>query len=175
MMTHRSRRRLPSGITVGVADEADLELPSSPFAGRLARAQKQAEIEAKLFGTRAVAPVRIGRHVVLRELGAGGMSVVYVAYDEQLDRKVAIKFLKGTGGRDREQTMARLQREARAMARLSHPNVAVVHEIGDQDGELYLVMEYVDGPSLPRHERRPRSWTCWSPPPEALPPRTRPA
>jgi len=151
MTTLRSRRGYSFGITAAMTDEPEarnLQLPSSPFAGRLARQQKRAEIEAKLFGAPAVARVRIGRHVVLRELGAGGMSVVYVAYDEQLDRKVAIKFLKGSSGRERDETMARLQREARAMARLSHPNVAAVHEIGEQDDELYLVMEFVDGPPL---------------------------
>ena len=83
-------------------------------------------IKAQLFPSEAV-PVTIGRFRVLSPLGAGGMSVVYGAYDEQLDRRVAVKLLKGSGSPD---SQARLLREAQAMARLAHPNVVAVHEAG---------------------------------------------
>src|SRR5690348_4764303 len=74
-------------------------------------------------------PRSIGRYVLLRRLGAGGMGVVYAAYDESLDRRIAIKVLhedaRDTDGRRRE----RLRREAQAMAKVTHPNVITVHEV----------------------------------------------
>jgi serine/threonine-protein kinase len=72
---------------------------------------------------------RIGRYAVLRALGAGGMGVVYAAYDEELDRKVAVKLLRAAGPARPEQR-TRVQREAQAMARVSHPNVVSVYEVG---------------------------------------------
>jgi serine/threonine protein kinase len=102
-------------------------------------------------------PARIGRYVIIRRLGQGGMGIVYLAYDPQLDRKVAIKMLRedldaGAQGR------ARVQREAQAMAQVSHPNIAHVYEVGESAGRLYLVMEYVAGTSLASWQRaRPRN------------------
>ncbi len=92
-------------------------------------------------------PLRIGRYTVLRRLGQGGMGVVYSAYDDELDRRVAIKLLlsrpeEGTLGR------TRLQREAQALAKLSHPNVVQVYETASYGDQVYLVMEYVEGPTL---------------------------
>ncbi len=71
---------------------------------------------------------RIGRYVVLHHLGAGGMGTVFAAYDPELDRKVAIKLLRGSG--EGSEGQARLVREAQAMARLSHPHVVAVHAKG---------------------------------------------
>jgi eukaryotic-like serine/threonine-protein kinase len=88
----------------------------------------------------------VGRFTVLRELGAGGMGVVYAAYDEQLDRRVAIKVLHT--GRDDERAQQRMQREAQALARLSHPNVVQVYEVGMHDGAIFLAMEFVTGQTL---------------------------
>jgi len=88
---------------------------------------------------------RIGRFVLLRRLGAGGMGVVYSAYDEDLDRRVAIKLLHD----DLDDTSRRrMRREAQALARLSHPNVVGVYEVGEHAGRLYLVMEHVQGKTL---------------------------
>ncbi len=90
---------------------------------------------------------RIGRFAVLRQLGAGGMGVVYAAYDEQLDRKIALKLLRP----DREYSArneARMQREARAMATLSHPNVVQVYEVGLFEDQVFLAMEFVQGQTL---------------------------
>ncbi len=85
--------------------------------------------------------VRRGRYRHLEEIGRGGMGVVYRAHDEALDRDVAIKVLRsGTGGPSH-----RLQREAQAMARLSHPNVVQVLEVGHEGGEAFVVMEMVAG------------------------------
>lgn len=90
---------------------------------------------------------RIGRYAVLRTLGEGGMGVVYSAYDEELDRRVALKLLRP--GRDNSpHNQARMQREARAMARLSHPNVVQVYEVGRWEQQVYVAMEFVQGWTL---------------------------
>jgi tetratricopeptide (TPR) repeat protein/predicted Ser/Thr protein kinase len=100
-------------------------------------------------------PIRLGRHVLLGTLGRGGMGVVYSAYDEKLDRNVAIKLLRT---RRREQERRRLVREAQALARLSHPNVVRIYEICEHEQFDYLVMERVDGVTLGQWlTLRPRS------------------
>ncbi|MDC0716622.1 serine/threonine-protein kinase [Nannocystis bainbridge] len=90
------------------------------------------------------APVRLGRFTVLERLGAGGMGVVYAAYDELLDRKVALKLLHHAGGRGDD----RLLREAQAMARLSHPNIVSVFEVVGLGAQHFIAMEFVRGQSL---------------------------
>ncbi|WP_293272233.1 protein kinase [Nannocystis sp.] len=91
----------------------------------------------------------IGRHIVLERLGAGGMGVVYAAYDPELDRKIAVKQIRspGPGTSDEDRASAtRLLREAKAMARLTHPNVITVHDVGMlQGGQVFIAMEFVDG------------------------------
>jgi tetratricopeptide (TPR) repeat protein/predicted Ser/Thr protein kinase len=89
-------------------------------------------------------PQQIGRFAVLRKLGEGGMGVVYSGYDEELDRRVAIKVVRRTDAHSTE----RMRREAQAMAKLSHPNVATVYEVGAWDGQLYLAIEFVKGKTL---------------------------
>ncbi len=100
------------------------------------------------------APQRIGRFRVLDRLGAGGMGIVYTAYDEHLDRKIAVKVVREARARDDArddgQARARLLREARALARLSHVNVVAVHEVGEHDGQVYVAMEFVRGRRLDR-------------------------
>ncbi|HFE44290.1 MAG TPA: serine/threonine-protein kinase, partial [Nannocystis exedens] len=112
-------------------------------------------LKAKLFGEPAQA-VQIGRFRVLEWLGAGGMGVVYAAYDDRLDRKVAVKVLQPKIA-DRT-SKARLQREAQAMARVSHPNIVSVHEVGDDGESLYIAMEFVRGESLATWIRDPHPW-----------------
>ena len=85
----------------------------------------------------------VGRYVVLGELGAGGMAVVYAAYDAELDRKVALKLVRAEPER-----RARVRREAQAMARLSHPNVAQVYDVGELDDSVFIAMEHVTGRTL---------------------------
>lgn len=89
--------------------------------------------------------VRIGRYEIERELGRGGMGVVYMARDLTLDRRVALKLLHA---RRDEVAQSRLLREAQVMAKLAHPNVVPVFELGDWQGDLYLVMELVNGLTL---------------------------
>jgi WD40 repeat protein/predicted Ser/Thr protein kinase len=88
---------------------------------------------------------RLGSYVPLHKLGQGGMGVVYAAYDEKLDRKVALKLLRARGN---EIARARMIREARAMARLSHPNVAQVYGIEEFGEQLFIVVEFIDGVTL---------------------------
>ncbi|HZS37295.1 MAG TPA: serine/threonine-protein kinase, partial [Polyangia bacterium] len=92
----------------------------------------------------------IGRFVVIGLLGRGGMGVVLSAYDPVLDRRVALKLLRpGASSGDREsEGRARLQREAQAMAKLSHPNVVAVHDVGAVAGQLFIAMEFIDGQTL---------------------------
>ena len=103
---------------------------------------------------------KIGRFVVLRKLGEGGMGVVYAAYDDELERKVAIKLLRTEfSGQQQSVGQARLLREAQAMARLSHPNVAQIYEVGKFASAVFIAMEFVAGHNLREWiERAPRSW-----------------
>jgi len=113
---------------------------------------------------RAPAPLergaRIDRYVVLALVGRGGMGEVYAAYDPELDRRIAIKLLRVELGslRSRE-AQVRLRREAQAVARLSHPNVVGVHDVGTFEGRVFLAMEFVEGHTL-RYwlQARPRGW-----------------
>ncbi|HWB80388.1 MAG TPA: serine/threonine-protein kinase, partial [Nannocystaceae bacterium] len=105
-----------------------------------------ARVEAGLLGE-ASAPPRIGRFVVLRRLGHGGMGVVYLAYDEELDRKIAIKLLHAAETIGSEGN-ARMLREAQSLARLAHPNVVAVHEVGVHAERVYLAMEFVEGTTM---------------------------
>ena len=80
---------------------------------------------------------KIGRYVSIEQLGSGGMGVVWAAYDPELDRRVAVKVLRADGRSQRRREVARLrlQREAQAMAKLSHVNVVTVHDVGTHEPE----------------------------------------
>ncbi|MEM9461348.1 MAG: serine/threonine-protein kinase [Myxococcota bacterium] len=120
----------------------------------LVQAQIRDVVWSRLFDG-GTAERRIGRFVVLERVGEGGMGTVYAAYDEQLDRKVAIKLLRmGRGSTAR----MRLKREAQAMARLSHPHVVTVHEVGEVDGEIYLAMEFIRGQTLDEWSKTEPGW-----------------
>jgi tRNA A-37 threonylcarbamoyl transferase component Bud32/tetratricopeptide (TPR) repeat protein len=99
------------------------------------------------------------RYLIRDVVGAGASSVVYSAYDPELDRKVAIKLLRPDSSTSPDTLRARLTREAQAIARLSHPNVISVHEIGAVDDQVFIVMELIDGTTLSEWLRAaPRSW-----------------
>src|SRR5580658_5657197 len=100
---------------------------------------------------------RIGRNLVVGVLGRGGMGVVYAAYDPVLDRKIALKLLTDVVDDDASQGRVRMQREAQALARLSHPNVITVHDVAEHDGTMYIAMEIVEGGTL-RDWRGTRPW-----------------
>ncbi len=93
---------------------------------------------------------RVGRYEIVRPLGAGGMGVVYEASDPRLDRRVALKLLRLEVLAGLPQARDLLLREARAMARLAHPNVLTVYDAGEIDGQLYVAMELVEGGTLAR-------------------------
>ncbi|HVR63428.1 MAG TPA: serine/threonine-protein kinase, partial [Polyangia bacterium] len=91
----------------------------------------------------------IGRYIALELIGRGGMGEVYAAYDPELDRKIAIKLLRGTPGSGGSlagaDSRTRLMREAKAIAKLSHPNVIVVYDVGTFEDRVFVAMEFVDG------------------------------
>ena len=103
---------------------------------------------------------RVGRYLVLTSLGAGGMGVVFSAYDPQLDRKVALKLLRGGINYNTKDARARLRREAQAIAQLSHPNVVGVYDVGTtEEDDLYIAMEFVEGDTLTSWLKKyPRTW-----------------
>ena len=114
-------------------------------------------------------PARVGRYVILRRLGQGGMGVVFLAYDPDLDRRVALKLVhdSATGpaqGADPSPGAgwgrARVKQEAQALAQVSHPNIVQIYEVGESGGQVFLAMEYVSGDSL----------TTWQSPSAAPPP-----
>ncbi|MEM6996873.1 MAG: serine/threonine-protein kinase, partial [Myxococcota bacterium] len=131
----------------------------------------RAQVKARLFGNHDVSvgsaqtfaagdtkphaktimidPSRIGRFVVIKRIGQGGMGVIYAAYDDLLDRKVAVKLLRPDGGGGTgTDGRARLMREAQALARLSHESVIAVYEVGTYEDQVYVAMEFVDGGTL---------------------------
>ncbi len=100
---------------------------------------------------------RVSRYEIERELGRGGMGVVYAAHDPSLDRKIALKIVRPDS--DDPNARARIMREARAMAKLAHPNVVTIHDVGElSDGQVFLAMELVDGTTLRAALRQP----AWS-------------
>jgi len=125
-------------------------------AGATTAASASVALAATIVGASSTAPAAedspltrgalMGRYFVLGTLGAGGMGVVYAAYDPDLDRKVALKVLRTTAA-DAE-ARARLQREARAMARVSDRHVVAVFDVGSHRGEVFIAMELVKGRTL---------------------------
>ena len=93
------------------------------------------------------AGTRLGPYEILEPLGAGGMGEVYRARDTRLDRTVAVKVLPAELAAD-PQLKARFEREARAISALAHPNICTLHDVGEQDGRTFLVMEHLVGQTL---------------------------
>jgi non-specific serine/threonine protein kinase len=97
-------------------------------------------------------PARIGHYAIARKLGEGGMGVVYAARDERLERTVALKTMSSLA--NDETARKRFWREARAAARVNHPNVCQLYEIGEEGGELFIAMELLEGEALAERLRR---------------------
>ncbi len=126
-------------------------------AGDLVHQRQRLAIEAALFGG-ASKVVVVGRFRLLQRLGEGGMGTVYAAFDDRLDRKIAVKLIRPSrleGAEVRERTL----REARALARVSHPNVVHVYEVGEIEEQLFVAMEFLSGPTLRAWlDAQPRPW-----------------
>ena len=103
----------------------------------------------------------VGRYVILGVVGQGGMGDVYAAYDPELDRRIALKLLNdgGSASESQARSRGRLLREARSIARLTHPNVVVVHDAGTIGDRVFIAMEFIEGRTLGGWlGRKPRAW-----------------
>ncbi len=127
-----------------------------PAAVDLVRVAQEAKVLGALF--RKPQLPRFGRYIVLDQLGHGGMGVVLKGYDEELNRQVALKVLHSNPTKRQGQ---RLKREAQALAKLAHPNVVQVFEVGEAEDQVFVAMELVEGQTLRQwHNDRdpPRGW-----------------
>ena len=87
------------------------------------------------------------RYQIIRTIGEGGMANVYLAYDTILDRNVAVKILRGDLASD-EKFIKKFEREAISASSLSHPNIVEIYDVGEDDGNHFIVMEFIDGKTL---------------------------
>lgn len=146
---HDYRRRFPRHLA---AINELLPLPAKPIDYSAAFVPVSRKPPAVVPGS------SLGRYEIVERLGAGGMGVVFRARDTRLGRDVAVKVL----ARSMAQTLdwkLRFEREAKAVARLSHPNVVVVYDVGEEGGNAYVVMELLEGESLRRRvSREPVPW-----------------
>jgi eukaryotic-like serine/threonine-protein kinase len=123
----------------------DESLPDRPAVADPWEAElTRAAVLRRLLASEDAAAPRIGRFTISSRIGQGGMGVVYLVHDEELDRPVALKIIRSDAGLE----PAHLRREAQALARLSHPNVVQVYEVGQHESQVYIVMEYVPGETL---------------------------
>ena len=98
------------------------------------------------------------RYEIVKSIGEGGMANVYLANDKILNRKVAVKVLRGDLSSD-DKFIRRFQREALSVSNLSHPNIVEVYDVGEEDGEYYIVMEYIEGKTLKQLLKKRESLT----------------
>ncbi len=120
---------------------------AAPVKSSIVRASRQSAARGAPPASTLARGASVGRFLILQEIGAGGMGVVYAAYDPELDRKVAIKLLRWRALSEQvaHDTRIRFKREAQAMARLDHPNVISVHDVGVHGDQIFLAMELVEG------------------------------
>jgi serine/threonine protein kinase len=148
----RDCRALVAALAAGSGDDSNAQT----FRFELLSGSQVSELPRK---TLAIGD-RVGRYLVLSSLGAGGMGVVFAAWDPQLSRRIALKLLRAGLAVSSKDARNRLRREAQAIAQLSHPNVVSVYDVGTtDDGDLYIAMEFVEGDTLTSWLKNyPRSW-----------------
>lgn len=106
-----------------------------------------------------VPTIRVGRYPIIKRIGRGGSGEVFAAYDEQLQREIALKILRPHLDQSSQQMAMRVLREARVLARLSHRNIVHAYEVGREDRDLFIAMEKIEGPSLEHWQRdQTRPW-----------------
>jgi tetratricopeptide (TPR) repeat protein len=151
-MTVRERRSEPDDLVHAVPEDGPVtikanpgDLPSRPPAMPSSHTRNKGEF--------------IGRYVLLSPLGAGGMGEVYAAYDPSLDRRIALKVIKPVASGDELQgARALLVAEAHALAKVSHPNVVAVYDVGTDGDDVYVAMEYIEGTTLTSWLTTKRPW-----------------
>lgn len=158
-LRHDAKRSSGTTATIAAA-VSDSSLPAPPVPDGIEHRRAIAAAEAALFGGEPE-PVRVDRFVVRQRLGQGALGVVYAADDERLQRSVALKLVRPVhADADGDAAQRRWLAEARAMARLRHPNVVTVHEVGSDGPHVFIVMERVQGTTLRVWlAQRPRPWT----------------
>lgn len=129
--------------------DPDAPLQVSPPADPVGEGVAMARVRGALFGSSR--PAQLERYSLLEKLGEGTSGAVYSAWDPRLDRKVAIKVLHAGA-------TAELEREARTLAKLAHPNVVTIHDVGESDDQLFLAMEFIDGAPLSALEADALGW-----------------
>lgn len=132
-------------FATNVPDESDStgegSITPDPFLAKVARVPSRSDV----FASTARAGDKFGRFEIRAELGRGGMGIVYVAVDATLGREVALKVLPASGDVERRR---RFMREARSAAAVTHPGIATVYDVGEQDGAVFIAMELVRGKTL---------------------------
>src|SRR5262249_21451778 len=142
----RGRRREPAGRFRGQGLRADRQGRDGGAAAVGANAYPEPTADMAVSDT-LINTLFDGRYRIMRKLGTGGMANVYLAEDQELGRRVAIKILDDRHAND-DQFVERFRREAKNAASLSHPNIVSIYDRGEAEGTYYIAMEYLDGRSL---------------------------
>ena len=157
---HRRRAGVREALERGAVNPATAPLRSGSAEPRSDETMATTELQVPVERELMPAGHKIGRFTLLTRLGVGAMGVVYSAYDPELDRRIAVKLLRAPEGRHAARAQARLLREAQAMARLNHPNVVVVHDVGTHERDVFVAMEFIRGHTLQAWRLlRPRKWS----------------
>ena len=149
----RDARTTDTAVSSPVADARALQLTNTVASDDRTRSARVSSTNAE--PTTLAPGSYIGRLRIVRTLGAGGMGVVYAAYDPELDREVALKLIRGEHD---DAARVRLYREAQALAKLTHPNVVAIYDVGRHHDQVWISMEFVVGVTLGAwiEQERPR-------------------